>query len=985
MAERSEIRLAIVMNGGVSLAIWMGGITAEIDRVRRAGYPDFPNPGNGSPAPTNSASAAGQSATDRPEAAAAQEQGAAQAGTAEAPKQTTDDVWQELLAALGCQVNVDVIAGASAGGLNGSLLAAAIARSEPLRDIRKTWLDVASISKLASDKQNPTRQSVLDGDFFAQHVYDVLTAADPPQAPAYAPWPTDPGEATERIRAHLEAQRKAPSAVTLYTAVTSLHGEELPYIDGTGERFTQREYRVHCRFRKNGLDVDDFTTPDAGAKLGRAARASASFPAAFAPEFFNDDRGVSQGGGPLREGPDMRGVASIEAPRWTIDGGVLNNEPFDVILDEIAHRPLDRDIDRVIAYIVPSVGDDTPVTDTFDKPPGIIDVGLAAMNLPREMNLLNELERMATMASQADADRSSGDRLLARALAGKLDTPAQLLLDEYRERRAVAAVWEARQRVLSHQSEVVIQPQPDAPGKVLGTQNVTWLPGADTVIRQVTVSDEVWGWGLAPADRVVRTALHLARMVAHADPADTSVAGALIMLSTVVIQLDHIRDEFEDAMSASMSGDQADALPADTIIGLVSVHFEDLANRVAPLVKIAVGAVVDIWPQIQEQLEPRVPRPDQATLRLDTAPAPPSGSNQPGQSGTIAVSDPASRFLSAVLAVEVVERACAPIAPYMPVPRFRFQRFGLHTGSPYIADGEPLTDKLFGLRLGHFGAFLRTPWRGYDWMWGRLDGATHLTIMLFEPENLRRCLASGVPPELYNERAAALAAFAGVSDARQTLDQIRNNQATLTAMQIREMVAPLREATQRLLHQRILTDELPWFAGQKGVKQPTKDAINSLTQPGQKRYADALSNVQADIDIAPAQLADSAEGHEVIGEMASAALTALSRDERLSRSGSASGLRNAATVVRLATQRGVLGGILRTVIAVVLVAFVVSPWWRPNLPSSVTSWIVKIVFTLITVVLTLVFLPLMPRWLRTVMRPLAVLVGKVPLPGFLRL
>jgi hypothetical protein len=33
-----DVRLALVMNGGVSLAIWIGGVTHEIDRLRRAGY-----------------------------------------------------------------------------------------------------------------------------------------------------------------------------------------------------------------------------------------------------------------------------------------------------------------------------------------------------------------------------------------------------------------------------------------------------------------------------------------------------------------------------------------------------------------------------------------------------------------------------------------------------------------------------------------------------------------------------------------------------------------------------------------------------------------------------------------------------------------------------------------------------------------------------------------------------------------------------------
>lgn len=35
-AEILEYKLALVMNGGVGLAVWMGGVACEIDNVRRA-------------------------------------------------------------------------------------------------------------------------------------------------------------------------------------------------------------------------------------------------------------------------------------------------------------------------------------------------------------------------------------------------------------------------------------------------------------------------------------------------------------------------------------------------------------------------------------------------------------------------------------------------------------------------------------------------------------------------------------------------------------------------------------------------------------------------------------------------------------------------------------------------------------------------------------------------------------------------------------
>jgi len=46
--------------------------------------------------------------------------------------------------------------------------------------------------------------------------------------------------------------------------------------------------------------------------------------------------------------------------------------------------------------------------------------------------------------------------------------------------------------------------------------------------------------------------------------------------------------------------------------------------------------------------------------------------------------------------------------------------------------------KLAGVQLGHFGAFYKASWRANDWMFGRLDGAERMARALMNPERLRR-------------------------------------------------------------------------------------------------------------------------------------------------------------------------------------------------------------------------------------------------------
>jgi hypothetical protein len=151
---RPELRLALAMRGGVSLAVWMGGACSEIDALRRS---EPATGGAAGPIPTGDA------------------------------VPSTAEVYARLLRACGYQrVAVDVVAGASAGGLNGALMGCSVVHGMPLGSrIRDLWLDLGDIGRLARSRSLRPAPSVLDADgkFYAplyEKLCGLLEGVTPP-------------------------------------------------------------------------------------------------------------------------------------------------------------------------------------------------------------------------------------------------------------------------------------------------------------------------------------------------------------------------------------------------------------------------------------------------------------------------------------------------------------------------------------------------------------------------------------------------------------------------------------------------------------------------------------------------------------------------------------------------------------------------------------------------------------------------------------
>ena len=114
---RQEIRLAMTMVGGASLAVWMGGIATETSQLLR------------------------------------ESRGSAPAGS-----------YRALTELLRADVSVDVLTGTSAGGINAACLGLAEAFDSTPEVLRDTWISTGSLDNLTRDPAEPEPRSLLDGD-----------------------------------------------------------------------------------------------------------------------------------------------------------------------------------------------------------------------------------------------------------------------------------------------------------------------------------------------------------------------------------------------------------------------------------------------------------------------------------------------------------------------------------------------------------------------------------------------------------------------------------------------------------------------------------------------------------------------------------------------------------------------------------------------------------------------------------------------------
>src|SRR3954462_15583804 len=272
--REKELRIALVCYGGVSLAVYMHGITKEIWRLAKA----------------------------------SQRVHSSTAGQGDA----TYDIYATLLTTIAAQADmdlrivVDILAGASAGGINAIFLGHAIASGQALDPLTELWLDSADVDALIDrDVGAISRFAKYSAVPFAWALSSRSGTIDKTVEPAHraeikaklatfvrAPWLSPPfggPELTNLLFNAFDAMEKGPPGdpllpdyqpLDLFVTVTDFHGHpELLRLNSPRE-VIETEHRLTISFQDPGGEGRRLADT---AELVFGARAPASFRGAFPP------------------------------------------------------------------------------------------------------------------------------------------------------------------------------------------------------------------------------------------------------------------------------------------------------------------------------------------------------------------------------------------------------------------------------------------------------------------------------------------------------------------------------------------------------------------------------------------------------------------------------------------------------------------------------------------------------------------------------
>jgi patatin-related protein len=402
----SEVRFGVVMYGGVSLAIYINGVANEMYEMACS----TPRPGAQLPLPANPnrlldtrelyrrlSWLVGSPAACAEYAAAI----GAEALRARAPGESPRDVWDEAFTADRPQTRlvVDVVAGTSAGGINGIFLAKALANGEEFGSLKNLWVSEGDIGLLLNDGVSyegfeppiPDRSAKPASLLNSDRMYLKLLHAMRSMPPV-------------REFSHDQGESPLVEEIDLFVTTTDIVGAALPLRLSDMVVYERRhKQNYHFGYPEGTSGANDFV-PTNNAFLAFAARCTSSFPFAFEPMTLaavarlKADGDVPDG---LRHWdkffpnlPQHEVRDGKHASRAFGDGGYLDNKPFTYVVEALSRRQAGVPIERKLIYVEPSPEHlDPNQTPDPDNPPDALTNAMAALtSIPQYETIREDLQ-----------------------------------------------------------------------------------------------------------------------------------------------------------------------------------------------------------------------------------------------------------------------------------------------------------------------------------------------------------------------------------------------------------------------------------------------------------------------------------------------------------------------------------------------------------------------------------------------------------------
>lgn len=385
-APQKETRFAVVMYGGISLAIYIHGVTQELySMVRATAWDDAQN--NYVIADPNDLKGA-------------------------------ELVYRALGETLKTKFVVDILSGTSAGGINAVYLAKALVNNQSIQGLKDLWVNEGDISLLVNDRksvdglsglkvQNPP-SSLLNNQRMYYKLLDAIKKM---------------GESTPRgfngISPYVEELDLSITASDIRGLVLPLNGVEDARIkESRFKTVFQFHYSTkraagdsNSLLSKNSSDAEkakDLTysnhfTKEFDPFLAFAARSTSAIPPAFEPMRLDDIEPILNTSA-FKEDyvydpsiwkalyKDYSDAKDDFQVRSFGDGGYLDNKPFSYATDTLLRRRADLPVDRKLIYIEPSPEhpEDQPTTD--ERPDVIENVFAALVGLPRQEPIREDIK-----------------------------------------------------------------------------------------------------------------------------------------------------------------------------------------------------------------------------------------------------------------------------------------------------------------------------------------------------------------------------------------------------------------------------------------------------------------------------------------------------------------------------------------------------------------------------------------------------------------